>query len=114
MEQKQVIGALGALAQEARLAIIRLLVRQGPEGVSAGVIAERLNIPAATLSFHLAQLGQAGLVEARREGRFVIYSANTTILRALLIFLLEDCCQGNPEPETTPAPPAGGGCRTCS
>lgn len=97
MEMKAAINALGALAQDARLAVFRLLIRQGAEGLPAGIIAERLGVPAATLSFHLAQLGHAGLIDSRREGRFIIYSANIATMRALLTFLLEDCCQGHPE-----------------
>jgi len=94
METSQAIAALGALAQETRLAIFRLLVERGPEGLAAGAIAERLRIPAATLSFHLAQLGHAGLVAPRRESRSLIYSANFANMNALVAYLTENCCGG--------------------
>lgn len=97
MKSKDAIDALAALAQETRLAIFRLLVRQGPEGLSAGAIAERLDIPAPTMSFHLAQLSRAGLVTSVREGRSILYSANYRGMNALLTYLTEDCCQGHPE-----------------
>lgn len=91
------VSALGALAQESRLDIFRLLVQRGPEGLAAGEIAERLGLPSATLSFHLAQLKHAGLVSARRESRSIIYSANYRSMNALLAYLTENCCQGRPE-----------------
>ena len=97
MEVKSAIDALAALAQESRLAVFRLLVREGPDGLPAGTIAERLTIPAPTLSFHLNQLSAAGLVISRREGRSIIYAANYAGMRDLLDFLVEDCCQGRPE-----------------
>ncbi len=76
MKSKNAIEALAALAQETRLAIFRLLVRQGPDGLPAGTIGERLDIPAPTLSFHLAQLSRAGLVTSRRAGRSILYAAD--------------------------------------
>lgn len=91
------IEALAALAQETRLVVFRLLVRQGPEGLAAGAIAEELGIPAPTLSFHLSQLSAAGLIDSRREGRSIFYAANYAGMRELLDFLVEDCCQGRPE-----------------
>ncbi len=97
MKSSIAIGALAALAQETRLAIFRLLVRQGPEGLAAGTIAERLDIPAPTMSFHLAQLSRAGLVTSRREGRSILYAADYRGMNALLTYLTEDCCQGRPE-----------------
>ena len=97
MEVKSAIDALAALAQESRLAVFRLLVREGPDGVPAGAIAELLGIPAPTLSFHLNQLSAAGLVISRREGRSIIYAANFPGMRDLLGFLVEDCCQARPE-----------------
>jgi len=97
MKSKEAIGALGALAQETRLAIFRLLVRQGPDGLPAGTIAERLEIPAPTLSFHLAHLSRAGLVTSRREGRSILYAADYRGMNALLTYLSQDCCQGRPE-----------------
>ena len=93
METKNALAALTAVAQESRLAVFRLLVQQGPEGLPAGRVAEALGIPPATLSFHLAQLGHAGLVLSRREGRRVIYSADYAGMRALIAFLTEKCCQ---------------------
>jgi ArsR family transcriptional regulator, arsenate/arsenite/antimonite-responsive transcriptional repressor len=97
MEIKQAIEALGALAQETRLSVFRLLVTAGPEGLPAGDIAERLGAPASTLSFHLAYLARAGLILSRRESRSIIYSANFQGMRGLADFLMEDCCQGRPE-----------------
>ena len=97
MKSKTAIDALSALAQETRLAIFRLLVRQGPDGLPAGTIGERLDIPAPTLSFHLAQLSRAGLVASRREGRSILYAADYRGMNALLTYLTEDCCQGRPE-----------------
>jgi DNA-binding transcriptional ArsR family regulator len=95
METTDAIRALGALAQETRLAIFRLLVQAGPEGRAAGAIGEALGIPPATLSFHLAQLAGAGLVRARQEGRFVYYSTDFGAMNTLLGFLTENCCGGN-------------------
>lgn len=97
MEPRGAIDALAALAQESRLAVFRLLVREGPDGLAAGAIAEQLDIPAPTLSFHLNQLSAAGLVLSRRDGRSIIYAANYTGMRDLLAFLVDDCCQGRPE-----------------
>jgi ArsR family transcriptional regulator len=84
MQTTQVIDALGALAQDTRLKIFRLLVQRGPEGLTVGVIAERLGVPPATLSFHLQQLLHAGLIQQRRESRSLIYSANFDTMDALL------------------------------
>jgi len=98
------VAALGALAQESRLEVFRLLVQQGPGGMPAGHVGEALGIPPATLSFHLAQLGHAGLVRSRREGRRVIYSADYAGMQELIAFLTEKCCQ--------PAP-RGGRARRC-
>jgi DNA-binding transcriptional ArsR family regulator len=95
METTNAIRALGALAQETRLAIYRLLVQAGPEGRAAGAIGEKLGIPPATLSFHLAQLAGAGLIRPRQEGRFVYYSADFGSMNALVGFLTENCCGGN-------------------
>ena len=92
METKQAIQALSALAQESRLAIFRLLVQAGPAGLAAGVIGEKLDLPPATLSFHLAGLTRAGLAQSRQEGRFVIYSASYANMNDLVAFLTENCC----------------------
>ena len=97
MEMSHAVTALTALAQESRLRAFRLLAREGAEGLSAGEIAERLEIPPATLSFHLSQLSHAGLIVSRREGRSVIYGLSIDGMRSLMSFLTEDCCQGRPE-----------------
>jgi DNA-binding transcriptional ArsR family regulator len=94
METKLAITALAALAQESRLAIFRLLVALGPEGLAASKIAEQLGVPASSLSFHLKELSHAGLIEARQDGRFIIYSANFTTMNNLIGFLTESCCGG--------------------
>ena len=97
MEIPQAVAALTALAQASRLRVFRLLVPAGEAGLAAGEIAAALNIPAATLTFHLKELARAGLVEWRREGRFIHYSLCVDGMRELLEFLTEDCCQGHPE-----------------
>ena len=94
METKQAVESLGALAQDTRLAIFRLLVQAGATGRAAGQIAEALKLPPATLSFHLAGLTRAGLAQSRQEGRFVIYAANFENMNALVAFLTENCCSG--------------------
>lgn len=88
------VQSLGALAQESRLAIFRLLVKAGPTGMAAGSIGEKLGLPPATLSFHLAGLTRAGLAQSRQDGRFVIYSADFEGMGRLLAYLTEDCCGG--------------------
>jgi DNA-binding transcriptional ArsR family regulator len=97
MEIKQAVIALTALAQESRLRVFRLLAPAGSEGLAAGEIAERLDLPPATLTFHLKELCHAGLVESRREGRSIIYSLRCEGMRDLLTFLVKDCCQGRPQ-----------------
>jgi ArsR family transcriptional regulator, arsenate/arsenite/antimonite-responsive transcriptional repressor len=94
MNTPQAVKALAALAQDTRLAIYRLLVQRGREGWSAGTIAERLHLPGATLSFHLKELANAGMVQSRQDGRFVFYSANYDQMNGLLGYLTENCCQG--------------------
>jgi DNA-binding transcriptional ArsR family regulator len=89
------VEALAALAQESRLAIFRLLVQAGQEGVAAGILAEKLGIPPATLSFHLKALAHARLVKSRTKGRFVIYRANFTEMDNLIGYLTEHCCAGD-------------------
>jgi ArsR family transcriptional regulator, arsenate/arsenite/antimonite-responsive transcriptional repressor len=91
-----VIRALGALAQEHRLAAFRLLVQAGDEGMAAGAIAERLGVPASSMSFHLAQLGHAGLVTQRRASRSIIYAADYAAMDGLMGYLTENCCAGVP------------------
>jgi len=88
------VEALAALAQESRLKVYRLLVQAGPEGLAASEIAERLGIPANTLSFHLKTLSHADLVQARPQSRFIYYSASYEHMNALLGFLTENCCGG--------------------
>jgi ArsR family transcriptional regulator len=90
----QAVSALSALAQPSRLAAFRLLVAAGPEGMSAGSIGEKLDLPPATLSFHLAGLTRAGLAQSRQDGRFVIYTANFENMNSLVAFLTENCCGG--------------------
>src|SRR4029078_2540160 len=97
MEIKQAVIALTALAQESRLRVFRLLVPAGAEGLPAGEIAERLDLPAPTLTFHLKELSHAGLVESRREGRSIIYSLRVEGMQEVLTFLTRDCCKDNPE-----------------
>jgi ArsR family transcriptional regulator len=92
MDEKTAIAALGALAQETRLALFRLLVTAGPAGLPAGVIAERLGVQPSSLSFHLAQLVHAGLITQRRLSRQLIYSAEYGAMNALLAYLTENCC----------------------
>lgn len=92
MEKSDAITALGALAQDSRLDIFRLLVQAGAEGLPAGRIGDRLGLPSATLSFHLNQLRQAGLVTFRREGRSLIYAAEYEAMNGLIAFLTENCC----------------------
>ncbi len=92
MESTTVVAALGALAQENRLQIVRLLVQAGSLGLPAGEIAGRLGIASPTLSFHLAQLRHAGLVHVQRDGRSLIYGVNFHGMRALIAFLTKNCC----------------------
>jgi DNA-binding transcriptional ArsR family regulator len=92
METKQAIAALAALAQETRLAIFRMLVEAGPSGLPAGIIAERLDMPASSLSFHLAHLTRAGLLAQERQSRSLIYSADFAATDALVGYLTENCC----------------------
>ena len=95
METGQAVKALGAIAQETRLAIYRLLVEAGPEGLSPGVIAGKLGVAAPTLSFHLKELAYAGLVRSESQGRFLFYRADYAAMNALLGFLTENCCRGS-------------------
>jgi DNA-binding transcriptional ArsR family regulator len=97
MELKDAVAALNALGQESRLRVFRLLIRRGPEGMSAGHIAQQLRVPANTMSSHLAVLSRAGLVASRKQGRSVIYAVDLDGTRKLLAFLVEDCCRGKPE-----------------
>ena len=92
MEINVTVAALSALAHEDRLAIYRLLVVAGPDGLTVGAIAKKLGLPGATLSFHLSQLKHAGLVAARRDGRQLIQTADFARMNALVTFLTENCC----------------------
>jgi DNA-binding transcriptional ArsR family regulator len=94
MRTIEAVAALGALAQENRLDVFRLLVQTGPQGLPAGQVAERLELAGPTLSFHLAQLRHAGLAVARRQGRSIIYAANFAAMNRLLDFLTLNCCAG--------------------
>lgn len=105
MKIQGALAALAALAQESRLAIFRYLVEAGPEGSSVGPIAEALDLPAATLSFHLKELAHAALLVSRQEGRFIWYSANFETMNGLIAYLTENCCGDRPEmcsPSCTP------------
>jgi ArsR family transcriptional regulator len=93
MDIEQAVTAFGALSQETRLKVFRLLVQHGPEGTPAGTLSERLGIPHNTLSFHLAHMSNAGLVLSRREGRSIIYRANFELVTDLIRFIIEDCCR---------------------
>lgn len=94
MDSISTIAALGALAQEHRLALFRLLVQAGPDGMPAGAIAAALGVPNSSLSFHLAQLSRAGLIRQRREHRSLIYSADYEAMNGLIGYLMENCCAG--------------------
>ena len=94
MQADRVIRALSALAQEHRLAAFRLLVQAGEAGVAAGALAEKLDVPPSSMSFHLAQLANAGLVTQRRESRSIIYSADYSAMNGLMGYLTENCCGG--------------------
>lgn len=94
MEEQTAITALGALAHPARLRLFRLLVVAGQQGLTPGAMAEQLELPAATLSFHLKELTHAALIGQERDGRYLIYRAAFTQMNALLAYLTENCCQG--------------------
>ena len=97
MESKNALSKLSALAQENRLAVFRLLVKAGHDGLPAGEIAAALDVPPNTLSAQLNILSNAGLVEGNRQGRSIIYTANYDAISGLIVFLMEDCCQGREE-----------------
>ena len=97
MEFEPAILALAALAQPTRLEAFRLLVRSEPEGLAAGAVADRLAVPANTMSAHLGVLSRAGLIRAPRRSRSIVYRADLDRLRDLVLFLLKDCCQGRVE-----------------
>ena len=95
MEIKDACTGFGALAQESRLAVLKQLVVAGPNGKAAGDLADKLGVPAPTMSFHLKELARAGLIQSRKQGRKVIYAADYGGLRDLIDFLLADCCGGD-------------------
>jgi ArsR family transcriptional regulator, arsenate/arsenite/antimonite-responsive transcriptional repressor len=103
MEQLHAVAALAALAQDHRLAVYRLLVQAGPEGLPAGSMASTLALAPNTLSFHFDRLRQAGLVTVTREGRSMIYAARYETMNSLIAYLTENCCGGRPE-ACAPAP----------
>lgn len=96
MDTKQALSALASLAQEHRLAVFRLLVQTGPDGLAASKIGEQLALAPSSLSFHLKELSHAGLISARQQGRFLIYSADIGAMNGLIGFLTENCCGGQP------------------
>jgi ArsR family transcriptional regulator, arsenate/arsenite/antimonite-responsive transcriptional repressor len=97
MKERDAVAALGALAQETRLRILRLLVRAGPAGMAAGALGDAVGASSSRMSFHLKELERTGLVTSRRQSRSIIYSASYSGLGELLRFLTEECCQGHPE-----------------
>ncbi len=108
MEHTTAVTALGALAHDHRLAVVRLLLAHAPIGLPAGVIGERLGLAPATLSFHLKELARTGLVTARPDGRFIWYRADVTTMNGLVAYLTENCCRAYAAPDccapTTPKP----------
>jgi ArsR family transcriptional regulator, arsenate/arsenite/antimonite-responsive transcriptional repressor len=109
MDAQQVIAGLGALAHETRLAVFRLLVQRGPDGLSAGTIAETFGLPPSSLTFHLQQLTRARLITQRRVSRQLIYAADFTAMNEIIAYLTENCCGSGAacapvcRPETTGA-----------
>jgi DNA-binding transcriptional ArsR family regulator len=109
MKTSTVIGALGALAHDHRLAIYRLLVQRGPDGLPAGAIGERVGLVPSSLTFHLQNLQRAGLIAQRRESRQLIYSADFAVMNGLVGYLTENCCgnsSGDRSSSCAPAAPA--------
>ncbi len=96
METNEARAAFAALSQENRLDALRMLVKAGPTGIAAGDLGERIGVAAPTMSFHLKELSNAGLISSRKEGRHVFYAANYGGIRGLVDFLMADCCQGDP------------------
>src|SRR3954453_5601629 len=97
MDERQALAAFAALAQENRLRLVRQLVIAGPDGLAAGSLAGAVGVSVSNLSFHLKELTHAGLIQSRREGRSIIYTATYPALAGLIEFLMKDCCQGHPE-----------------
>lgn len=102
MKTNDAVRSLAALAQDTRLSVFRLLVQVGEEGLAAGALADRLGVANATLSFHLKEMSNAGLIRARQESRHIYYSANYPAMNELLEYLTENCCQGIPCSVKTP------------
>ena len=96
MENTSIVAALSAIAQESRLNVFRTLVQAGPAGMAAGKISEATGIAPSSLSFHLKELAHAQMVTAKQQGRFVFYSANFETMNAVIAYLTENCCGGNP------------------
>jgi ArsR family transcriptional regulator, arsenate/arsenite/antimonite-responsive transcriptional repressor len=106
MNAKEAIAALGALAHETRLAVFRMLVERGPNGLPAGTIAERLDMPPSSLTFHLQQLTHARLISQRRLSRQLIYATDFAAMNAVVAYLTENCCGGaSCAPACNPAKP---------
>jgi DNA-binding transcriptional ArsR family regulator len=101
MDSATAVTAFGALAQKHRLALFRLLVQAGEEGMRAGAIAETMDIPASSLSFHLGQLSRAGLLKQKKQHRSIVYSADCAAMNALVAYMLENCCGAAAEPSGT-------------
>lgn len=97
LDEQQALEAFGALSQQTRLQMVRVLVVAGPGGMAAGAVGEQVGASSSGASFHLANLERAGLIQSRREARSIIYSANYDALAGLIDFLMMDCCQGRPE-----------------
>ena len=93
-QSQTALSALSALAQEHRLEVFRLLVQAGPDGLAAGDIAQKLDIPSSSLSFHLSHLKQGGIVAVERQGRSLVYRADFPAMNGLMSYLLENCCEG--------------------
>jgi ArsR family transcriptional regulator len=104
------VTRLAALAQTSRLSLFRLLVQKGPEGMSAGQIAERLGVAPNTLSFHLKELSNAGLLKSRQDGRFIYYAPDFKAMNALLAYLTDNCCAGSTSAADCAPPPS---CKAC-
>ncbi len=104
------VSLLGALAQGSRLALFRLLVQKGPDGMAAGDIAERLGVAPNNLSFHLKELSSVGLLKSRQEGRFIYYSPDFKVMNGLLGYLTENCCAGSNDAAECATP---SGCKEC-
>ncbi|MGG7517460.1 ArsR/SmtB family transcription factor [Allorhizobium undicola] len=97
MDDKSTINSLAALAQPTRLQLFRLLAAEEPQGISAGDLARRLNVPQNTMSAHLSAMSQAALIYGTRHGRSIVYRADLGALRAVILYLLQDCCGGRPD-----------------